>query len=92
MYPYVPYPMLYYFLEGDLTWPDGPCKRDVYALANLHLFLLLEGLQLGAGLLLLLPVRLLLDEPLPLLLPLLDHALRQVLRLVEINLSHTSCL
>jgi hypothetical protein len=31
MYPYVPYPMLYYFLEGDLTWPDGFSKRDVYA-------------------------------------------------------------
>jgi hypothetical protein len=58
--------------------------------ANLHLLLLLEGLELGACLLLLLPVRLLLDEPLPLLLPLLDHALRQVLRLVEINLSRTS--
>ncbi len=79
--------MLYYFLEGDLTWSDGPCKSDVYTNVDLHLLLLLEGLELGAGLLLLLPVRLLLDEPLPLLLPLLDHALRQVLRLVEINLS-----
>ncbi len=72
----------------DLT-PEGLCNSDVYTQVNLHLFLLLEGLELGAGLLLLLPVRLLLDEPLPLLLPLLDHALRQVLRLVEINLSHT---